>query len=374
MPGTKRSPDDGRRPSQPRRAQPASAIAPNHALVDRLADLTGLRDRDVLDVTLVSAIRDLLRPVSVAIYRRVGEPGAGRWMTRARLGASDVVATADPAWAELDTLPLLDAYPARVEAMQREWVVHLPGAAAGDPCLCVFPLATEVDARGVLEIVTVAPLGVEAQRQVASVLRIYCNFQGLLDYSERDTLTGLLNRKTFDDAFLKATARAPASLDVATDLRRAGVPGGQHWLAVIDIDHFKRVNDQHGHLIGDEVLLLLARLMRGSFRHHDRLYRFGGEEFVALIRCGNAADAALAFERLRFNTERYAFPRIEHITISVGFTEVKLNDSPSGAFERADRAVYHAKGNGRNQVCSHAELVAAGTLTDTAIVGDVELF
>lgn len=364
-------PDPGRQPGQ---AEPTLALAPNHALVDRLADLTGLRDRDVVDVTLVSAIRDLLRPVSVAIHRRVGDPGAERWMTRARLGAGDAVATADPIWAELDTLPLLDAYPARVEAMQREWVVQVPGAAAGDHCLCAFPLTTEVEARGVLEIVSVAALGEEAQRQVASVLRIYRNFQGLLDYSERDTLTGLLNRKTFDDAFLKATARSPESLECASDLRRAGVPGGQHWLAVIDIDHFKRVNDQHGHLIGDEVLLLLARLMRGSFRHHDRLYRFGGEEFVALIRCGNAADAALAFERLRLNTECYAFPRVERITISIGFTEVKLNDSPSGAFERADRAVYHAKGNGRNQVCWHAELVAAGTLIDTPIVGAIELF
>ena len=372
-----RSPESARRSRPPQRAErpePAPAIAPTHALVDRLADLTGLRDRDVLDVTLVTAIRDLLRPVSVAIHRRVGEAGAERWMTRARLGAHDAVATADPVWAEIDTLPPLDAHPARVESMEREWIVQVPGGLPGDPCLCVFPLTTEVDARGVLEIVTLATLSDEAQRQIASVLRIYRNFQGLLDYSERDTLTGLLNRKTFDDAFLKATARSVALPGSISDLRRAGVPGGQHWLAVIDIDHFKRVNDQHGHLIGDEVLLLLARLMRGSFRHHDRLYRFGGEEFVALIRCGTAADAALAFERLRLNTERYAFPQIERITISVGFTEVKLNDSPSGAFERADRAVYHAKGNGRNQVCSHAELVATGKLTDTAIVGDVELF
>lgn len=352
------------------RVEPTLLPEPNHALVDRLADLTGLRDRDVLDVTLATAIRDLLRPMSVAIYRRVGEPGAERWMTRARLGADDAVATADPAWADLESLPPLAAHPARLEAMEREWIVQVPG----DPCACVFPLTTDVDARGVLEIVTGATLGDEAQRQVAGVLRIYRNFQGLLDYSERDTLTGLLNRKTFDDAFLKASARSLAPAGGANDLRRSGATGGQHWMAVIDIDHFKRVNDEHGHLIGDEVLLLLARLMRGSFRHHDRLYRFGGEEFVALIRCGTAADAALAFERLRLNTERYGFPQVRQITISIGFTEVKPNDTPSGAFERADRAVYHAKANGRNQVCSHAELVASGKLSDSAIVGDVELF
>ncbi len=128
-----------------------------------------------------------------------------------------------------------------------------------------------------------------------SILRIYRNFQGLLDYSERDTLTGLLNRKTFDESFLKAMAEpcAAAGAGVAGE-RPPGTAARarSYWLGVIDIDHFKRVNDNHGHLIGDEVLLLLARLMRSSFRFHDRLYRFGGEEFVVLMRCADATAAA----------------------------------------------------------------------------------
>jgi diguanylate cyclase (GGDEF)-like protein len=339
-------------------------------LVDRLAELTGFRDRDTLDVTLVVALKDLLRPLSVAIHRRIGEPGDERWLTRARLGADDAVATADAAWADLASLPPLAQFPVRHEAMRRQCLVQV----SGDTHLSVFPLATDSDVVGVLEIASRAELSVEEQRLVASILRIFRNFQGLLDYSERDTLTGLLNRKTFDESFLKATAEPQTAAVPSSDARKSTGPSGAHWLGVIDIDHFKLVNDNHGHLIGDEVLLLLGRLMRASFRYHDRLYRFGGEEFVVLMRCDSSGDAAVAFERLRRNTERFAFPQVGTITVSVGFSEVKSGDTPSAAFERADRAVYYAKGHGRNQVRSHADLVASGELVDSAIVGDVELF
>jgi diguanylate cyclase (GGDEF)-like protein len=213
---------------------------------------------------------------------------------------------------------------------------------------------------------------------VGSILRIYRNFQGLLDYSERDTLTGLLNRKTFDESFLKATSAPPMSAAMAQatspDGRRHVASSHRHWIGVIDIDHFKSVNDNYGHLIGDEVLLLLSRLMRSSFRFHDRLYRFGGEEFVVLMRCATDEDARMALERMRTNTNTYPFPQVGSISISIGFTEVKPGDTPSAAFERADKAVYYAKAHGRNQVQSHAELVARGLLDDASKIGDVELF
>jgi diguanylate cyclase (GGDEF)-like protein len=339
-------------------------------LVDHLAALTEFRDRDLLDVTLVSAFRDLLQPQSVAIYRCVGDPGNQRWLARARMGANDVVATADPAWANVDKLPRLADHAERFEVYSRGRAVIRPGPVH----LGVFPVTTEGDGTGVLEIQTEAALDDAAQRLIRSVLRIYSNFQALLDYSERDTLTGLLNRKTFDNSFLKATAETGAAVSGGAADRRSESPLGAYWVGVIDIDHFKRVNDNYGHLIGDEVLLLLARLMRSGFRIHDRLYRFGGEEFVVLIRCETEACAALAFERFRSSTEKYPFPQVGQITVSIGFTEVMAGDTPSAAFERADKAVYHAKGHGRNQVCSHAALIVSGELTDASKVGDVELF
>ena len=337
-------------------------------LIDHLAELTGQRDRDVLDATLVGALRDMLDTASVSIYRSIGEPGHERWITRARLVGRDVAAQADAAWSELEDLPPLSAFPTRLAALRAEQVVQVQGVHH----LAAFPVATDREVVGVLEIETSRPLDAQQLRMVTSVLRIFRNFQALLDYSERDILTGLLNRKTFDESFLKATAE-PAS-PPGEDGRRAGSGRASHWVGVVDIDHFKRVNDSFGHLIGDEVLLLLSRLMSCSLRVRDRLYRFGGEEFVAMIRCNGEASAAQAFERLRGNVERYAFPQVGRITVSVGFTEVKPGDTPTGAFERADKAVYYAKEHGRNQVQSHSELVARGELQVDEKASDVELF
>jgi diguanylate cyclase (GGDEF)-like protein len=216
---------------------------------------------------------------------------------------------------------------------------------------------------------------VAAERMVGSILRIYRNFHALLDYGERDMLTGLLNRKSFDDSFIKALADTVSEPVPApgTEARRRR-EASRYFLGVIDIDHFKSVNDRFGHLIGDEVLLLLARLMRGSFRYRDQLYRFGGEEFVSLVRCPDDEAAMRVFDRLRANTESYPFPQVGRITVSVGYTELRPTDSPAAAFERADRAVYFAKGNGRNQVQSHRALVERGALADAAKEGGIELF
>ncbi len=342
-------------------------------LVDHLAELTGFRDRDILDVTLVGALRDMLHPRAVTIYRAVGDAGNERWITRARQEKDDAAASADPLWVDVETLPRLNEHPERLAAMKGQAAVL---ALAGKGHLSLFPVSTDREVVGVMEIETDQPLSDESSRMVGSILRIYRNFQALLDYSERDTLTGLLNRKTFDESFLKATSGQDKQTAVAlrADGRRHEVNPHRHWLGVIDIDHFKRVNDTYGHLIGDEVLLLLSRLMRSSFRFHDRLYRFGGEEFVVLMRCASEQDAALALERMRANTASYPFPQVGQISISIGFTEVKPGDTPSGAFERADKAVYFAKGHGRNQVQSHAELVARGDLEDESKIGDVELF
>ena len=338
-------------------------------VADHLAELTGFRDRDVLDTTLVGVLRDLLRPLAVTVCHHVGDSARQRWLVRARLAEGDVAATADSVWAELDELPKLEAFPARLECLRKQEPVEVAGATH----LTCFPLLTDLDAVGVLEIESRGDLDADQLRTVSSMLRVYRNVQGLLDYSERDMLTGLLNRKTFDDAFYK-TCIATAEGQVPSEARREVRRGTRAYLGIIDIDHFKRVNDSHGHLMGDEVLLLLSRLMRACFRFHDRLYRFGGEEFVVLLRCGSDGHARHAFERLRAATEGYAFPQVGRITVSIGFTDVRTGDNPSMAFERADKAVYWAKGHGRNQVAEHAALVARGELLESQKTGDVELF
>jgi len=349
-------------------------------VVEHLAELTGFRDRDALDVALTVALKDLLRPEAVAVYRPVGEAGAERWLTRARLAAGNATASADPLWVELDTLPRLADHPERQACLLRQEAFGVAGA----PAMTWFPLLADLQSVGVVEIASTEPLSAEQRRLVDSILRIFRNVRGLLDYSEHDTLTGLLNRKTFDENFLRiAVPEPPSSLPLpppplrhTAEARQLAGDGGVtgYWLALIDIDHFKSVNDNFGHLIGDEVLLLLSRLMRSCFRLHDHLYRFGGEEFVVLVRCHSAADALAALQRLRERVETHAFPQVGQITVSIGYTALRPSDSPSSAFERADKAVYHVKRHGRNQVACHAELVAAGLLVEASRDADVEFF
>lgn len=345
-------------------------------VVEHLAELTGYRDRDVLDVTLVGALKDVLQPLCVAIYRSVGDARDERWLTRAKQRAEDPVATADPLWTDLDSLPALADFPLRIECMHQAEVRTVDVDEGRASALSIFPLSTDHEVVGVLEVESAQPLSREDLKLVGSILRVYRNFQGLLDYGERDTLTGLLNRKTFDDAFMRSTAvlQGAGAERAGNDVDRRQSSAKHVWLGVIDIDHFKNVNDNFGHLIGDEVLLLLAHLMRGCFRLHDQIYRFGGEEFLVLLRARHAAEAGVALERLRATVASYGFPQVGHITVSVGYTEVRSGDTPSGAFERADKCVYYAKQHGRNQVISHASLHALGIFSDDERVSDVELF
>ncbi|WP_025915736.1 GGDEF domain-containing protein [Herminiimonas sp. CN] len=208
-------------------------------------------------------------------------------------------------------------------------------------------------------------------------IAIYTNHRNLLDYSQRDSLTNLLNRKTFDQNFSKALrslARQDATSALPLEERRHPDAGRNQWLAVIDIDHFKNVNDMFGHLYGDEVLLLMANLIRSSFRPQDGLFRFGGEEFVVLLQAAELNDAQRIFERFRSNVEQHHFPQVGQVTVSIGFTHIGLNATPVVILGHADLALYHAKTHGRNQVCYYEALVAAGELKSEVSNDMMEFF
>lgn len=212
---------------------------------------------------------------------------------------------------------------------------------------------------------------------IQSILSIYRNHRSLLDYSERDLLTGLLNRKTFDENFSKVLRKMALTENstVSQDEDRRQISSGkEQWLAVVDIDHFKRVNDEFGHLYGDEVLLLVANLLRSSFRPQDGLFRFGGEEFVILLRATTLEDAQMIFERFRKNIEQHHFPQVGQITVSIGFDRIGANGTPVVILGHADMALYYAKSNGRNQVCNYEGLVSSGDLKADISNDQVEFF
>jgi len=209
------------------------------------------------------------------------------------------------------------------------------------------------------------------------LVEYFGNHINLLDYGEADTLTGLASRKTFDKHLFECLGQAVADphSNPEAESRRRGSSGNPHWLAVCDIDHFKQVNDNFGHLIGDEVLIMLAQVMRQSFRFDDQLFRFGGEEFIALLQPATEADALAALERFRSQVEQQSFSRVGKITASIGFSALRPNDTPTDVIDRADEALYYAKRHGRNRVDSYERLIAGGELQAKEIAkGEVELF
>lgn len=219
----------------------------------------------------------------------------------------------------------------------------------------------------------------QAQQLLSRLFEIAQNYLRLIDESERDTLTGLRNRRTFDRNLSRMLAFDSPTPDMCVHeidqrIDRRHAHDSKNWLAVADVDHFKKINDNFGHLYGDEVLLLLAKIMRGSFRSYDKLFRFGGEEFVIILKHADADGAYAALERFRSNVEGYLFPQVGKVTISVGFVEIGINDVPSDALGKADDALYHAKDHGRNQVCHYQSLLESGSIMNQAVSGDIELF
>ncbi|OQA33593.1 MAG: Response regulator PleD [Betaproteobacteria bacterium ADurb.Bin341] len=155
-----------------------------------------------------------------------------------------------------------------------------------------------------------------------------------------DELTSTYNRRFLYDEMAKEIAMS----------NRYGTPTT---LLLVDLDWFKRVNDRHGHLVGDAVLKEVVMLLQSRLRDTDTLSRFGGEEFVINLRMTSGADALILAERLRTLIEEHAFsslPAGEHLTISIGVAECRAGDDIDRWLNRADSACYEAKSTGRNRV------------------------
>ncbi|XHS77985.1 GGDEF domain-containing protein [Burkholderiaceae bacterium UC74_6] len=209
---------------------------------------------------------------------------------------------------------------------------------------------------------------------VRGVLEVFTNFYDLLDASQRDRLTGLLNRYSLelnlDRLWNLLYTRSHAQ--PAPDARR-DEPSQRYWLAVLDVDHFKQINDTHGHVIGDEVLIVVTRLLEAAFRRSDLLYRYGGEEFIAIIAAHDLEAATQVFERARRKIESFNFPRVGRVTVSGGFSGADPVVLPQEVINRADSALYEAKRAGRNRVFHYESLVRQGVLKEVS-AGSVDLF
>jgi diguanylate cyclase (GGDEF)-like protein len=156
-----------------------------------------------------------------------------------------------------------------------------------------------------------------------------------------DPLTGLGNRRYAETTLARKLE----------ELRRYG------WklsVAFFDVDHFKEVNDRHGHPAGDEALKMVARTLRHVARAGDFLGRWGGEEFVVLLSAVEGADLLAIADRFRALVEQSALTLSEggqlRVTVSAGVTQARPDDTPETVMSRADELLYRAKAAGRNRV------------------------
>ncbi len=203
---------------------------------------------------------------------------------------------------------------------------------------------SELPGRDVL--VQAAPVGIEhgggavvIVRDISDRAEMQSQIQSLHKKATSDPLTGIANRAEFDQRLLHC----------ATKANQKGVTFS---LIICDIDHFKKVNDVHGHQAGDEALIQFANILERHTRGSDLVARYGGEEFVFLAINSDNATAARRAEEIRQAVSVTPLKGLggESVTVSIGVTEFQIGDAPETIVARADRALLQAKENGRNRV------------------------
>jgi diguanylate cyclase (GGDEF)-like protein len=344
------------------------------SLLKHMVDMTGHRDHTMLDISVISAVQELAGAAQTRVLDIITVLGRQFIRPRAAIRTGSAARMEDHPEDSAAEQPIA-CYPELRDCLAQHHNSAEQIAADGQRTLWL-PIWIGENADTCLEIVHATPFNSDAMHLIGGIVSVYRNFQNLLDYSERDSLTGLLNRKTFDDQLAKML-QASGEQDVvlpSSQERRRHLDAEQQWLAVVDVDHFKLVNDKFGHLYGDEVLILIANLLQSSFRAQDRVFRFGGEEFVVLLRSTTLENARKIIERFRNNVAEHDFPQVGKVTVSVGFVSISMQDAPVVILGHADRALYYAKSHGRNQTCHYDQLVSGGLLATVASNDTAEFF
>lgn len=345
-------------------------------IVDNLAEITSHHDRHVLEKSLLKTLNELFPAQDLRLFR-VREHASSHELCLLAYCVNSVIVSTDSNPKMLADKS--DMSKAISRAIQNG-DVELSGSEKGEWNVVYPAYDTHGEIFAVLVISTNLVPSASDQRLVYGILRVYSNYLALIEKTQKDKLTGLYNRETLDNEITKILVRQNEDFEneiaAPNDVRRRSY-AIKYWLGVIDIDHFKLINDTYGHLYGDEVIILVARLMTsGVIRDDDLVYRYGGEEFVVLLKAPSEEDAQRTFDRIRQMVAEHHFPQLKQVTISIGFVEVNAQQSPSDVIGEADEALYIAKQSGRNQVRSYRQLVNEGKIKHPAQVahGDVELF
>ena len=330
-------------------------------LLDQLIALTAIRDLELLEQSLLKTIDASFSSIGLAVFHldATGRPFAALRMVNGRCEMEhEAIAIAEPTMRAIEN--------AREEGGHAlhngEHLVTCHRLLASRASSVDLVLTTRVD------------LSERERFLVSGFLQIYRNFCQLLHEAQTDPLTGLANRNTFDACINKIfDVLSMGEPPIPSDRRR--VSKGVYWLAMVDIDHFKSINDRFGHLYGDEVLVLMGQMLKKCFRRDDLIFRFGGEEFVLLIRCPDRDTCRMTLERFRTTVEGYDFPQVGQVTVSIGAVQFSRDTFPVTLLNYADQALYGSKSGGRNRVTFFEDMLSSGTAKVEAVeAGGVELF
>jgi diguanylate cyclase (GGDEF)-like protein len=332
-------------------------------VIDQIADLTALRDVELIEFSLLKGLYGFLAPKSLRVLSFSCDMSPRK----------EVVCRGEKYEVHHENIEVETFIYSAVESMKerrlQEYYTSL-----GENLLYIYELHNSRRTETVLVLVVAEHLTKMNAYMLSGMLQVYRNYCDLLTDSQTDELTGLPNRKTFEDTISKVYELVVPYPGPVKDEKRADEPC-MYWLSVIDIDHFKQVNDTYGHLYGDEVLIHISQILNSCFRLDDLLFRFGGEEFVVILRTPSREKCAAALERFRAIVEERSFPGAGRITVSVGVAKMQRETFHITLLDYADQALYHSKRTGRNRVTFFDDMVAEGLAKKEEVQsGDIELF
>ncbi len=346
----------------------------NEQILKSVIEITRQRDVDSLEYSLVSTLAEYVPAYEIIIYKIPRVNPAETIEVAVKLSISENDGQKNYEWSDnRQTITINN--PVR-QCLKSECLVN--SGSADEDTHWFYPLMLDHKVIGVLHLSSHKDL-TPWQTLIEVLVNIYNNYLVILNESERDKLTGLLNRRTFDfrlDKLLEEQRQIQASYNTSQrePEQRHLEPKSSSWLAMIDIDNFKRINDTHGHLFGDEVILMLSQKMKDFFRNSDLLFRFGGEEFVIVLEPASPEMAYQTFERFSQVIANHEFPQVGKTTVSIGYTRIMENDYPHAILGRADKALYFAKENGKNCVFNYEKLMKDGLLSVHKSKISTELF
>lgn len=217
--------------------------------------------------------------------------------------------------------------------------------ASADPKLIIERLVSELS----MAAIRASKLETNFAKTSEEMDKIRDSLQKAEKHSNTDTLTGLANRRALDEFFRTAQIAAMEQGEPLSVL-------------LIDVDHFKKFNDNFGHQVGDQVLRLIAKVLQERVRESDLAARYGGEELIVVLPATDLGTCSEVAERIRRTiaechiTRRATGETISSVTVSIGVAQFQLGESIENLIERCDRALYMAKRSGRNRTVTECEL------------------